>query len=181
MSHYQHGYDAGHSQHYPTQTARHLLVDTGSLFSAVGSLVVRLLVGVTLASPFLLLGGLVAAPFPALGGQLGLGRLLVVGGVGYLAFAALYWLKGIVVALVQRGGRLWLLPLALCVGITCLLPALLVRSFVLHSFPSAGAGWGWGLAVAFGLFAYRRYDFKQATAPVAARWSYRRGYLWGLH
>jgi hypothetical protein len=178
MSDYQQGYDDGRSQHYSNQATQQVMASMGSLIVAVVALGSRLLVALALASPFLVVGFLVATPFDFLGTQYSLGRLLVVGASGYLSFAALYWLKGVGVALAKRGGWLWLLPLGLCIGIACIMPALLVKQFIAHSFPTAGL-WSWGLALAFGLFAYNRYQFTRDTAPASALWSYRRGFLWG--
>lgn len=179
MSDYQQGYEAGQAQHFSNQATQQLLAGMGSLIVAVVGLGSRLLLAVALASPFLVLGYVVAAPFDLLGGQYSLGRLLVVGASGYLGFAALYWLKGVGVGLAKRGGWAWLLPLVLCIVVTCVLPALLVQDAIAHFFPTAGASWSWGLALAFALFAYNRYHFTQDNAPGSALWSYRRGYVWG--
>ena len=74
--------------------------------------------------------------------------------LAYLLYAGLYWLKGVVVALRQRAGRLWLLPFGLCVAFACLLPGLVVHSFFNGSVSQL---WAWGLGAAFACFAYNRY------------------------
>jgi hypothetical protein len=180
MSDYQAGYDEGRAAHQSAQATRQLMNGMGSLIGIVVMLGSRLLVEVAVAAPFLLVGFAAASPFDFLGGPLSLGRLLIVALTGYLGFSAIYWLKGVVIALGQRQGWLWVLPFAVCVLVTCLLPALLVQGFIRHAFPTAAPLWSWGLAAALALFAYGRYSFLRDSAPGIALWSYRRGYRWGL-
>lgn len=180
MSDYQRGLDEGRNEQYSYQSSRQVGQGLGKLIGWVLIAGTRLAVEVLLAAPFLMLGFVVMAPMDFLGPTLGAVRLLGIGALAYLFYASLYWLKGVVIALQQRAGWLWLLPFSVCVAVTCLLPGWLVRLCITSSFPTASAVWGWGLGAAFALFAYGRYRFTEDVAPNLALWSYRRGYHWAL-
>jgi hypothetical protein len=181
MSDYDEGYQAG--QHANAGYSYHSNKAAGSLLGLGLVLVVRLLplavrlaVETVAAAPLLLLGLALTTPLQFLGSGLSNARLLSIAAVAYLVYEALCWLKGVSIALRLRGGRVWLLPLAVCFTAACLVPALLLHLFIVQTVPTATWFVAWGLPVAFACIAYSRYRFLDDYAPSLVLWAYRMGY-----
>ena len=179
MPNYQQGYEQGRNeQRYSAHTSRVVGQGIGTLIAWVFILGTRVAAEALITAPFIILGFVAVAPLDFLGPMLGAVRLVGMGLVAYLSYAGLFWLKGLVVALRHRRGRLWLLPFSVCMALACLLPGYLAYRLVTHALPTANPVWGWGVGVAFALFAYGRYRFTENSAPKLIDWSYRRGYRW---
>jgi hypothetical protein len=54
--------------------------------------------------------------------------------IAYLLVCFIYWLKGMLIALRQKGNELWLVLFAVCVIISCVLPALFIKAMVETTF-----------------------------------------------
>jgi hypothetical protein len=160
MPNYQQGYEEGRNeQRYSAKTSRMVGQGLGTLIVGAFVLGTRLVVEALVAAPFVMLGFIIMAPMDFLGPVLSAPRLVGMLLVGFLAYAGLYWLKGLVVALLNRRGWLWLLPFLVCVVLACLLPGYLAHLLVVHSLPAVGVGWSWGIGAAVALFTYGRYRF----------------------
>jgi hypothetical protein len=180
MSDYEEGYLAG--QQANAGYSYHSGKAVGSLVGLASVLIVRFLpLAVRLAletiavAPLLLLGLVLTLPLELPGPGLSNGQLLTIAAVAYLVYAALYWLKGLSLALRLRGGRRWLLPFAVCFSLACLVPALLLHLFIVRYVPTASLLFAWALPVGFILLACSRYRFTSDYAPALVLWAYRWG------
>ncbi|GGG59665.1 hypothetical protein [Hymenobacter glacieicola] len=180
MPNYQQGYEEGRNEHrYSAHSTRVVGRGLGALIGWGFVLGSRVVVQALVAAPFITLGFIILAPMDFLGPVFGIPRLMGMGLVAFLAYAGLYWLKGLVVALRHRRGGLWVLPFLVCVTLACLLPGYLAHLVVAHSLPAASPVWGWAVGAALALFAYCRYRFTENSAPKLVEGFYRRGYQWG--
>ncbi len=178
MSRYDQGFEDGRNHQRSIRAARQLGGGIGALVVSGIFLASSFALLALVAAPFLLVGLTVLAPFKC--PIMSPAHLAGIGIVAFLAYAALYWVKGVSVGLHQPGrGGWWLLPFLGCVSEACLLPGWLLRSVVVHSFPSADPFWGWGLGAGFALLVYSRYRFTAHSAPKPVYWAYVRGYRLG--
>jgi len=179
MSDYEEGYLAAQNAHgnHHSGKATGALLGLGVL--AVVRLVplaLRLLIETVVSVPFILLALAVTYPMDFLGSRYSDARLLSIAAVTYVGLALLYWLKGVAIALRLRGGRLWLLPFAVCLTVVCVVPAVLLHLLIVYAVPTASLVVAWLVPVGFAWFTYNRYRFSQDYAPTFTLWAYRLGY-----
>lgn len=99
----------------------------------------------------------------------------------YLIFCIIYFLKGTIIGLQAKNRKLWILPWVICVLICCIIPALIVKSFVAGMFNLTERqsilciGLSWGAFILFSLYVYGIYQFKKPTVPKILYWSYALG------
>ena len=100
----------------------------------------------------------------------------------YLIFCIIYFFKGTIIGLQAKNRKLWILPWVICVLICCIIPALIVKSFVAGMFNLTQRqsilciGLSWGAFVLFSLYVYGIYQFKTpTTVPKILYWSYALG------
>jgi hypothetical protein len=99
----------------------------------------------------------------------------------YLIFCIIYFLKGVIIGLKAKNRKLWILPWSICVLLCCIVPAFIVKTFVVSMFSLAERdglwciGVSWGAFILFSLYVYNVYQFKTATAPKILHWSYTLG------
>lgn len=95
----------------------------------------------------------------------------------------IYFLKGILIALLNAGNFLWV-PLALLlVGYTCLVPSWYVfhslEKFLAVRMESDANFITWAATIAFAGYTYSRYNFLTDTAPTLSVLAYRAGHVLG--
>ena len=179
MADYEEGYLAAQNAHGNRHSAKATGVLVGLSALVVVRLVplaLRLLMETIVSVPFILLALAVTYPLDFLGSRVSEGRLLSIAAVTYAGLALLYGLKGVAIALRLRGGRLWLLPFAVCLSVGCLVPAVLLHLLILYAVPTTSVLVAWLVPVGFALFTYNRYRFTQDYAPTFTLWAYRLGY-----
>ncbi|MBW4360517.1 hypothetical protein [Flavobacterium taihuense] len=99
----------------------------------------------------------------------------------YLIFCIIYFFKGTIIGLQAKNRKLWILPWVICVLICCIIPALIVKSFVAGMFNLTERqsilciGLSWGAFILFSLYVYGIYQFKTPTVPKILYWSYALG------
>ncbi|MBA4320490.1 MAG: hypothetical protein C0412_18990 [Flavobacterium sp.] len=99
----------------------------------------------------------------------------------YLIFCIIYFFKGTIIGLQAKNRKLWILPWVICVLICCIIPALIVKSFVAGMFNLTERqgllciGLSWGAFILFSLYVYGIYQFKTPTVPKILHWSYALG------
>ena len=99
----------------------------------------------------------------------------------YLIFCIIYFFKGTIIGLHAKNRKLWILPWVLCVLICCIIPALIVKSFVAGMFNLTERQsilcivLSWGAFILFSLYVYGIYQFKTPTVPKILYWSYALG------
>lgn len=99
----------------------------------------------------------------------------------YFIFCIIYFFKGTIIGLQAKNRKLWILPWVICVLICCIIPALIVKSFVAGMFNLTERqsilciGLSWGAFILFSLYVYGIYQFKTPTVPQILYWSYALG------
>ena len=139
-------------------------------------LAVRLVGKVLVAAPYLVLGLGAASLVPGLGAGFTDARLFVGTAAAFGFYLALYWLKGVAIALHRRSGR-WGLALVLCLVLACLVPALLLHGALARALPAPGMVlFTWVVPVALAATTYYNYRPTLDYAPGLALRAYRLGY-----
>lgn len=99
----------------------------------------------------------------------------------YLIFCVIYFLKGTTIGLKTKNRKLWLLPWLICVLLCCVVPAFIVKTFVVSLFSLAERdslwciGISWGAFILSSFYMYNIYQFKTPTAPKIFYWAYTLG------
>jgi hypothetical protein len=98
----------------------------------------------------------------------------------YLLFATIYFLKGLLIGLRNRGRNSWFILWMLCVVLTCGAQAVLAQTQLENVFGSRGIAnyelWSWLGAALVGLIIYSHYQFLTNVAPRSVFWSYQFGF-----
>ncbi len=100
----------------------------------------------------------------------------------YIMYCIIYFLKGIIIALLSRSNNWWILPWSICVLLCCVIPAFFVKVLVGSMFFATQQKdtlcqvLSWGAFVLSFLLVYEMYKFKTPSAPTLFYWSYK----WGL-
>lgn len=96
-----------------------------------------------------------------------------------LIYQIVFFIKGIIIGLKNKGNLIWLPLFILCLSFTCLLPTWLVYKNIQPYFnkvsPASGNVLTWIVSISFGLYAYSRYHYLTNIVPLAASLSYQLG------
>jgi len=96
-----------------------------------------------------------------------------------LVYQAVFFIKGVLIGLKNKGNLCWLLLFIVCVCFTCLLPIWFIHNNIQPWFqrisPNSGNLIAWFTSILFGLYVYSRYHFLTNIAPVGALFSYQLG------
>lgn len=105
-------------------------------------------------------------------------------GIGYLMFAGIYFLKGLLIGLRQNNHLSWVLLFVLCILLTCGVQSIGAHSILQDFFASRNvANHGlWSLlgAGVVALLIYSHYQFLSNVAPRFTFWSYKLGFYASL-
>lgn len=101
----------------------------------------------------------------------------------YLIFCLIYFLKGIIIGLRSKNNILWILPWTICVLLSCVVPAWILKTLVtvilfnpIHQQENWQIGIGWGVFVLTLFYVYDIHQFKTPTAPRVLYWSFALGW-----
>ena len=101
-------------------------------------------------------------------------------GFAYLLFLCIYFLKGMVIGLVERKNLFWIVIFLFCIAYTCIGPAWFVyyfcHNFMLRLSANVGNYVTWIITIATSMICYKQYDFLSDGAPIVALLTYRLGY-----
>jgi hypothetical protein len=101
-------------------------------------------------------------------------------GFAFALFLFIYFLKGMIVALLKAGNFLWVPIFLLCIVFVCIVPAWIVfRStdgFMMRVSADSGRIFTWITGAVAAILSYRRYNFLTDNAPGLALPLYRVGY-----
>lgn len=96
-----------------------------------------------------------------------------------LAYQSVFFVKGLLIGLKNKGNLCWLPLFIACICFTCLIPIWLIHNNIqpwLHRVsPNSGNLLAWLTSISFGIYAYSRYHFLTNIAPMAALLSYQLG------
>lgn len=96
-----------------------------------------------------------------------------------LIYQIIFFFKGVIIGLKNKGNLLWLPLFIICLSFTCLFPTWLVYINIqpyLHKIsPNSGNVLVWIVSIAFGIYAYSRYHFLTNIAPLTASVFYQLG------
>ena len=95
----------------------------------------------------------------------------------YGVYLFIFFLKGLLLSLKERGNRWWIFLFLFCVVFTCLLsPYFVVGPLFGTLLRWHFSSWlTWVLTVAFGLLIYTKYKFLAPSAPALARFAFELG------
>lgn len=95
--------------------------------------------------------------------------------IGYLIYASIFFLKGILMAFKANGKVIWIPIFILCIALTCLLPCYFVYSMALEYLDNS-VFWSALISALFAFFVYNKYDFTKDVSPKLTFWSYALGF-----
>lgn len=97
----------------------------------------------------------------------------------FLAYQAVYFVKGLLIGLKNKSNLLWVPLFIICISFTCLFPALFIHNNIrpwLHTIsPNSGNLMAWLTSILMGIYVYSRYHFLTNIAPMAALFAYQFG------
>jgi len=128
-----------------------------------------------LYSPLLFLGYLVMHALPGVHHGNPYVQAGLIGGVAYLAYCTLFFLKGLLLGLRQQGRSGWVLLLVPCLVLACGVPLVVMHLLLSNWWSSLPSFWTWVGGLAFAGLVYQRYQFTTPGAPPVAAWAYQGG------
>jgi hypothetical protein len=109
------------------------------------------------------------------------GLLFWIGGIiaiAFMLYQLLFFLKGMLIALMEKGYLLWLLLFLICVSFTCILPAWLAWEPAIHlaAKVKSDASFARMTVIILVAYGYTRYNFLERTAPPMAAGAFSLGF-----
>lgn len=99
----------------------------------------------------------------------------------YFIYCIIYFFKGTIIGLRAKNWKLWILPWIICVLLSCIIPALIIKSMITVMFNPTERqgilciGFSWVAFILCSLYIYSIYQFKTPTVPKIFYWSYALG------